>query len=127
MTEWTKVVTHPLGLAGFALFVVLILLTRRQADSQPAWLKAFFAGMAFIALLGGLWLAYEQTKSPPPAERQTPKGAVEQKPSHEIGQQTQKPPQETSPKSSVNQRTSGRGSPAVGNAGRDVNITITNP
>ncbi len=53
-SEWIKSVTHPLGLAGFALLVFLLLLTRRRPDTQPTWLKIMFAIMAFVALLGGI-------------------------------------------------------------------------
>lgn len=60
MDKWITVVKYPLGLAGFVLFVVFILLTRRQTETQPVWMRASFIVMAFIALLGGLWLEHDR-------------------------------------------------------------------
>lgn len=123
MSEWAKVITHPLGLAGFSLFVLLIFLTRRQALLQPVWLRVSFIVMAFIALLGGLLLAYLNTASLPTAE----KTSAQQKPLPVPKAQTEASQQNASSESQVNQKTAGSGSPAVANTGGDVTITVTNP
>jgi hypothetical protein len=123
MGEWTKVITHPLGLAGFALFAFLIFFTRRQASTQPIWVRASFIGMAFIALLGGLWLAHLNTTSPPTAEQRS----GQQKPLPEPETPTQTSQQKSSSENRVDQKTTGAGSPAVANTGGDVTITVTNP
>ncbi len=63
MQEWTKVVTEPLGLAGFALFLVFGVLARIKRDDERRWLGPLAMAMAVVALTGGLALAY--LKTPP--------------------------------------------------------------
>ena len=90
MNEWTKVVTEPLGLAGFALFLVFGYLAKAKKDDERRWLSLVaiaLAGrhrsrwspslslvaiaLAVIALLGGLSLAYFQpSRSAPLSLRQ---------------------------------------------------------
>lgn len=124
MDKWITVVKYPLGLTGFALFVVLILLTRRQTETQPVWVRASFIVMAFIALLGGLWLEHDRNRtSPLPAE----KTSAQQKPLSEPKDQTEISQQKTSGANQIDQKTRGPGSPAIANTGGDVTITITNP
>jgi hypothetical protein len=65
MTSWIKVVTHPLGLAGFALFLVFSFLGRSRQRKKPAWLAPSAFAMAFITLVGGMVLAYLQSSRPP--------------------------------------------------------------
>lgn len=122
MNEWIKVLTHPLGLAGFALFVLLIFITRRQTSTQPLWVRASFIVMAFIALLGGLWLAYINTTLPT-AE----KTSVQQKSLSEPNDQTEASQKKAAGENLVDQKTTGVGSPAVANTRGDVTITVTNP
>jgi hypothetical protein len=58
MQEWVKVVVQPLGLAGFALFLVFGLIARaKRADERKGLSRAALA-MAFVALAGGLCLAF---------------------------------------------------------------------
>jgi uncharacterized membrane protein len=52
MPNWAKIVVYPLGLAGFSLF---ILYKFSQTTSLPLWV---IAAATFIALVGGLLLAY---------------------------------------------------------------------
>jgi hypothetical protein len=52
MSSWAKIVIYPLGLAGFAL---LLLYRFSQTASVPTWVLPVGT---FIALLGGLFLAY---------------------------------------------------------------------
>jgi len=65
MQEWTKVVTHPLGLAGFALFLVFSLLARAKRRDERRWIFPVSLVMAVFALVGGLSLAYRQGKNTP--------------------------------------------------------------
>lgn len=57
MEKWINVVTDPLGLAGFALFLVFTALTKIKKEDRPQWLTPVFIAMGFVALIGGLWLA----------------------------------------------------------------------
>jgi len=56
MKDWIKVVTDPMGLAGFALFLVFTFLARK--GKKPAWMSAWAYAMACTALVGGLVLGY---------------------------------------------------------------------
>jgi hypothetical protein len=56
--EWTAVVTDPLGLAGFALFLVFSVLGLRRRATEVRWVTASFIALAAVGLLGGLGLAY---------------------------------------------------------------------
>lgn len=112
MTEWTKVITHPLGLAGFALFILFLSLTKKTVYRQPRWLKVIFATMAFIALIGGLYLAYERNR-----------------PEISTGQivNTSGSSKEAEPGAEpvrIEQTTKGPNSPAVAGVKGDVKITI---
>ena len=64
MTPWIKVVTHPLGLAGFALFLVFSFLGKSRQGKKPTWLAPSAFAMAFITLVGGIALAYLQSSRP---------------------------------------------------------------
>jgi len=66
---WIKVVTHPLGLAAFALFLVFTVVARRSRGRGPAWIVRGFFAMAWVTLIGGLVLAYLQVQkaTQPPA------------------------------------------------------------
>ena len=71
MKEWIKVVTDPMGLAGFALFLVFTFLARK--GKKPAWLAAGAFAMACLALVGGLTLAYFRVRTnPSPASTTAP-------------------------------------------------------
>jgi cytoskeletal protein RodZ len=116
--EWMKVIIHPLGLAGFALFVVFLLLTKRNSSRQPGWSKVLFIVMAFVTLVGALFLAHEQIprQTPVPSESTTEKRSS-------VGEKTQ------SDASAVKteQITKGAASPAVAGVEGDVTITIGQP
>ena len=74
MKEWIKVVTDPMGLAGFALFLVFTFLAKK--GKKPAWLAAGAFGMACVALAGGLTLAYFRVRTNPnPASTTAPSTA----------------------------------------------------
>jgi len=96
MSEWAKVVTHPLGLAGFALFVLFLFLRGKGHRSTSPGKDRIFIVVGICALFGGLGLAYLQTKDSKPA----------------------------SPPPSTEQITHGPNSPAVSGVKGDVTITI---
>jgi hypothetical protein len=58
LTEWTKILTHPLGLVGFVLFLVFGLIAKIKSRDEKRWLFGALLGMSGVALLGGLCLAY---------------------------------------------------------------------
>ena len=108
MADWSKVVTEPLGLAGFALFLVFGVLARAKRNDERRWLGPLASAMAVVALVGGLTLAYLKTSrivaaQPPPA----------------VPVATQK-----QTNSEVKQTTTGPGSPAVQGVQGDVTITV---
>ena len=111
ITQWTEVVTHPLGLAGFALFLVFVLLARTKKRAERRWVVPVAIGMAVIALVGGLGLAYWQSREPKTADlpQTTPSAG-------------QAAPQGGS---SVQQETHGDASPAVADVEGDVTISIS--
>jgi hypothetical protein len=108
MTEWTKVVTNPLGLAGFALFLIFGYLAKAKRNDERRWLSPVAIAIAAVALIGGLLLAYVQIPKPVPPSVQT------SKPVAPIQQQTNQQVQQTS---------TGEGSPNV--QGVQGNVTIT--
>lgn len=106
MNDWTKVVTNPLGLAGFALFLVFSVLARVKRQDERRWLSPLAMTAAFVALLGGLAIAYVHVPMPPTRSAETSKAPSQQ--------QTDE----------VKQSTRGAGSPAVQGVHGDVTITI---
>ena len=64
MDKWIDVVTNPLGIAGFALFLVFTFASRSQRPRE----RNVFMVFAAVALLAGLGLAYRHASEPPPAE-----------------------------------------------------------
>lgn len=108
MTPWTKVVTHPLGLAGFVLFLVFGYLARSKRRDEHRWLAPVAFAIATVALIGGLFLAYVQVPKPLPPSVQV------SKPPAPVQHQTNQQVQQTS---------TGQGSPNV--QGVQGNVTIT--
>jgi len=109
MSEWVKVVTHPLGLAGFALFLVFGYLAKEKRQDTRRWLPAVAVAMAVITLVGGLYLSYSRVFTPPGRATQT--GMAPPPIQHQANQQIQ-------------QTTSGPGSPAIQGVQGDVTITV---
>jgi anti-sigma-K factor RskA len=60
MDKWTEVVTDPLGLAGFTLFLVFSLFARRYRKVRSHWLAPTFFIMALVTLAATLYIAYVQ-------------------------------------------------------------------
>jgi len=109
MSEWTKVVTHPLGLAGFVLFLVFGYLAKTKRRDERRWLSPVAFAIAAVALIGGLVLAYVEVPKPVPPSVQT------SKPAAPTQQQTNQQVQQTS---------TGEGSPNVQGVQGDVTITV---
>src|SRR5271166_1026245 len=108
MTSWTKVVTEPLGLAGFALFLVFGYLAKVRRNDERRWLSPAAVALALLALVGGLLIAYKQLPQPSPQPATT---------------QTQ-PPAKQQTNSNVQQTSTGEGSPNVQGVQGDVTITV---
>ena len=70
MDKWIDVVTNPLGIAGFALFLVFTFVSRSRRPLE----RNLFIGLAGVALLAGLGLAYRHATEPlsPPTVAQPP-------------------------------------------------------
>jgi len=112
MALWSKVVTNPLGLSGFALFLVFSCLSwyiRTKKRTAPRWLLPTAVTLACITLIGGMTLAYLGVAKSVPPSVQTNKSP-------------QSAPQQSN--SNVRQETSGPGSPAVQGTQGDVNINV---
>lgn len=92
--KWIDVVTDPLGLAGFALFLVFLVLSMR-GDKV---LRLVFATLAMASVVGGLALTFLRQEPAPAAGGEAPK--------------------------SMEQTTHGAGSPAVAGTKGDVSIKI---
>jgi hypothetical protein len=114
MADWTKVVTQPLGLTGFALFLVFGYLARAKSSDERRWLSPVAVAVAVVALGGGLVLAYLQMPKPAPPAAQTV-AAPAQSVAAPAKQQTNQV---------VQQSTTGAGSPAVQGVQGDVTITV---
>jgi hypothetical protein len=109
MNEWAKVVTQPLGLVGFGLFLVFGYLAKLKSQDERRWLSPVAVVFAAVALIGGLALAYVQTPKPqpPPAvHTSTP------------------PPPSLQQRNKAQQSSSGNGSPNVQGTQGDVTITV---
>jgi len=109
VNEWTKVVTNPLGLAGFALFLIFGYLAKARKSAERRWLTPVAVFMAIGALVAGLALAYIQVARPvaPSTQAEKPLAAAQQ--------QTN---------SNVQQTSTGEGSPNVQGVQGDITITV---
>jgi len=101
--EWVKVITQPLGLVGFGLFLVFGYLGRLKRRDERRGLSAVAFALAGVALIGGLVIAYLQVPRP-----KQPAIVDQSKPSQKV---------------QVQQSSTGPGSPNV--QGVDGNVTIT--
>lgn len=107
MSEWTGVITNPLGLAGFALFLIFGQLARVKRSNERRWLAPAAAIIAIAALAGGLVLDYVQvTKQVSPSA------------------QVNRPTMTYQQTNTVQQTSSGNGSPNVQGVQGDVTITV---
>lgn len=108
MNEWAKVVSHPLGLAGFALFLVFLIVGMATGSKERRVLTGIFLVAAFLCLGGGLVFYYIQS-GPPAGSPRVPQSP--ESPSH----------QENGP---VQQRTNGPASPAIQGVQGDVTVNV---
>ena len=104
MNEWVKVVTDPLGLAGFALFLVFGYLAKVKRSDERRWLTRVASCAAIAALVGGLAIGYVRIPkaNSPPAQNKPAQSQINQ----------------------VQQTSSGPGSPNVQGVQGDVTITV---
>jgi hypothetical protein len=109
MSDWTKVVTNPMGLVGFALFLAFGLVARVKRQDERRWLFPLAIVMAAIALLGGLGLAYLQ---------------VMKQSTLSASQANRMPAFPQQQNNQVNQTTTGPGSPTVQDVKGNVTITV---
>lgn len=74
--EWAKVVTDPLGLAGFALALVFSLVGRfvvKKRSINANWLIPAAYALAVVCVIGGLFLAQNrQAASNVPSRKSDP-------------------------------------------------------
>jgi hypothetical protein len=115
MSDWISVVTHPLGLAGFALFLVF---------SARAWLgdsgKRLFMTLAAVALLAGVGMAAFRTAQEPVS--QVPQGGV---PPAATGTSPPVPAKAArSSPASTNMSTTGDNSPVINQIEGDANFNF---
>lgn len=126
--DFTSVITHPLGFAGFALFLVFSWLSRVGNHPPPWWPPAAVA-MAVFALIGGLMLAYLQSGTPPTAQIPSAQPPAPTAPTQATSTPPTKPeaasPGARPQGASTKVETHGAGSPGiVGGKTGDINITI---
>lgn len=106
MIGWTKVVTDPLGLAGFALFLVFGYLAKVKRADERRWLAPLAVLAAIGALIGGLAMSYVRVPKPAVPSAQTGKAPAQQQ------------------RNKAQQSSSGPGSPNVQGIQGDVTITV---
>jgi hypothetical protein len=58
ITEWTNVLIHPLGLAGYILFLLFRRMARTKCRKEKRWLVPTALVASSIALVASLGLAY---------------------------------------------------------------------
>lgn len=109
--EWTKVLIHPLGLAGYVLFLLFGLLARAKRKDERRWILPAALVAAVIALLGGLGLALRDVDH---KVQETAISEPQHKPS----------PVATQQNDHAAQTSSGSGSPNVQGVQGDVTITV---
>lgn len=108
MGAWAKVTTEPLGLAGFALFLIFSYIGRVNRHDKRKWLPVVAFTCAAATLVGGFVLAYVQAVKPVPSPHSgdVPANAAPQEPNQ------------------VDQKSTGAGSPNVQGVHGDVTITV---
>jgi len=104
--KWITILTDPVGLTGFALFLVFTLLSKRKSKlkAKQKWVTPVFIVVAIAALAGGIWFSYVQyQKGKEPSPSQVTSG---------------------SEKKQIHQHTEGPQSPAVADTNGNVTINI---
>ncbi len=108
MTRWVDVVTQPLGLAGFALFLVFGYAARTKERRAKQWLRPVAIVFAFLSLAAGTVLSYINVSRAPEA--------------HSPSDPRSRTSQGSLPH--VEQKSTGPGSPNIQGISGDVHITI---
>jgi hypothetical protein len=108
MGTWAKVVSEPLGLAGFALFLMFAYLGKVKSGDNRTWISPVAFVLAAATLLGGFSLAYLQMK-----RTVAPAAAVQNAPATAVPQTN-----------NAQQSSTGAGSPNVQGVKGDVTITV---
>jgi hypothetical protein len=72
--DWMKVITHPLGIAGFALALVFgvvgrVIVQKHRKNIQ--WIVPAAYALAAVCIVGGLALAYRRESMTPPVKPDT--------------------------------------------------------
>ena len=91
MSPWIKVVTEPLGLAGFALFLIFGYLAKVKRNDERRWLSPVAFVIAAVALIGCLAIAYVQTPNAvtpaaPPVQTSQPAAPTKQQTNQQVQQ-----------------------------------------
>ena len=71
--DWMKVITHPLGIAGFALALVFGVVGRVivQKHRKNKWIEPAAYVLAAVCVVGGLALAYRRESMTSPVKSDT--------------------------------------------------------
>jgi hypothetical protein len=109
VSEWAKVVTNPLGLVGFALFLVFNAIARFKRSDEKRWIARVFVCMAIATLVAGFVIAWDQVHRPAPTTTST-----SQLPAPNAKQNCE----------SAEQKSEGAGSPNVNCVQGNVTITV---
>ena len=76
MPKLTKLVTHPLGLAGYALACVFAYL--EFSKQGPPWFVILAGALAAVCVVGGIALAWKTAKAAKPAPQMPSQPSVRQ-------------------------------------------------
>jgi hypothetical protein len=117
MSEWIKVVTHPIGLAAFSLSLVFLLVSRTNKTAKNRWLQVSFILMAFVTLIGGIGLAYRQISMPTSPPEKIGEPLKVSPDSTAVPEIKQTPP-------SIQQSTKGSNSPAIADVKGNVTVIM---
>lgn len=117
--RWIEVVTHPLGLAAFALALVFGVIGLKLQERKRPWFLPLSIFLAAITIIAGLYIDYIQIKPIPLSKIQTTQ--------QQISSANKSTSTESdSKKIIVNQHTTGSASPAIQGVHGNVNINTKN-
>ena len=124
--DWTKIVTHPLGLAAFALALIFGVAGVKLQDRQRPWFLPAAIIIAVIVMICCFFLANRQIVAE--KELAQPQTSTSESPqnSHNRPSSTSHEPAEAQHPASatVHQETHGSGSPAIQGVQGDVTINV---
>lgn len=111
VNEWVKVLIHPLGLTGYALFLLFGLMARAKRRNERRWILPVTLLGACMALAGGIGLAYRDTSR------------TAQDPVKSLSAASPSMAQQPQQDERIQQRSSGANSPNVQGTEGDVTFT----